>query len=381
MPQQTTNGGQIDTNWIDGLQSIFQRNLESLFEIIFTSVSSILHNGVAYSVIGMVVMFWLLNRLKQGYPTREEIFGAIKWLILVCFIFGIFYSYEAYTEFLGWLILPAQWLKGAVSDLFGAQAQSFGEVITDAINKINMLRNQIWNYALNHNTEIFTPDIGIIITAFLSMIGFWIFYLLFFCLIFGVSAIIIVSIFITMVILSIAPILIPLLALPFTKPYFFSWLKLFISYSLYAPASYVILALCMKPIKDIEKIQYNTTIIQQLYENQFTNFLLPSLIAIIGIYMLKQIPNWISQILGVQGLGAGGSGGIAQTAGAFATGASTFGAGFIAKKLTGGNLQEALKQGAINATPFGRATQELIKGLGQNSKIDNITGAIASPSY
>lgn len=378
-----TNGGKVDTNWIDGLQNLFQKNVEGLFETIFTSISQMIHSKVSYTIIAIIVMFWLMNVLKNGYPTREEIFKAFKWTAFTCFTFGIFYSYGAYTEFLSWLMLPAQWIKGAVSDLFGGNANSFGEVITDAINKMNFFKDQLWNYGfkMNKNESNFTPNALLGLETAIEMVCFWIFYILFFAVLVGIAAIILVSTFIAMVILSLAPILIPFLSIPFLKPYFFSWLKLFISYSSYAPASYIILALCMQPITQLNEMSYSTTILQQIYNNQISNFLLPSLTSIIAIYMLKSIPNWISQILGVQGLSGGGSSTLAQTATATGIGVGSFGTGFIAQKMIGGGLKDSLISGAINATPGAKTIQQLMKSFQNSSKIDNSLGAIATPSY
>ena len=39
-----TNGGKVDTNWIDGLQNLFQKNVVSLFETILTSISQMIHS-------------------------------------------------------------------------------------------------------------------------------------------------------------------------------------------------------------------------------------------------------------------------------------------------------------------------------------------------
>ncbi|XTO85304.1 type IV secretion system protein (plasmid) [Campylobacter coli] len=181
-----------------------------------------------------------------------------------------------------------------------------------------------------------------------------------------------------MIILSLAPATIPLLFSKKTAPYFYSWLKIFISYSLYVPASFIILSICMIPIQKVQELGN----IQQVYDNQFANFFVPTLISLICIYLVSKIPNWISQIMGVQGLESGGSGGaldMAKTAGMTAT---SFGAGMLAKRMAGGTIGESLKHGMANAIPGAQSFRKMVGDLkGQNSQTqgltDTITGATA----
>lgn len=362
----------IDTSWIDALQMTMQDSLKPMFSNIFQSVQGVLYNGVAYTFIGIWIMFWCLNLLKNGYPTREEIFNSLKWILMLCFIFGIFYSYESYTSFLGWLMIPAQWLKSATSHLFGTNTESFGVMVTNAINSLNDLMVKLWEKGLYLNKDNFTPEIAIKIGVAFGMIPFWIFYGTTFFVIAGVACIILSSTFFAMIILSLAPVVIPLLFSKKTAPYFYSWLKLFISYSLYVPASYIILSICMIPMKKISELG---TDIQQIYDNQFVNFLVPTLISAICIYLLIKIPNWVSQIIGVQGLEAGGTGGaldLAKTAGS--VGAS-FGTGFLAKKMVGGSLGQSMTSGLANAVPMAKTIKGLVNA--EKKVIGGIEGVSA----
>ena len=85
----------ITGNWLNEILGIMQDNIEILFDKIFLAVQDMLHNGVSYSIVGTIIMLWVLNRLKQGYPTRDEMFEASKWLIMTCFVFAIFSSFSA----------------------------------------------------------------------------------------------------------------------------------------------------------------------------------------------------------------------------------------------------------------------------------------------
>ncbi len=102
----------------------------------------------------------------------------------------------------------------------------------------------------------------------------------------------------------------------------------------------------MIPIQKVQELGN----IKQVYDNQFDNFFVPTLISLICIYLVAKIPNWISQVMGVQGLDGGGrwsfrygkSVGMATT---------SFGAGTLAKRMAGGSVGESLKHGIANAIP------------------------------
>ncbi|HED7835083.1 TPA: type IV secretion system protein [Campylobacter jejuni] len=374
----------IDNSWLDALQGTMQDALKPLFENIFNGIQGTLYNGVAYTIIGIWVMFWCLNLLKNGYPSREELFNAGKWVLTLCFIFGIFYSYDGYTTFLGWLMIPAQWLKSATAGLIGGNADSFGNQVTSAFNSLNDIMVQLWNTGWEHNYSRTTPNVFIGMATAFGLFAFWLYYIMTFFVLAGIACIIVSSTFFAMIILSLAPATIPLLFSKKTAPYFYSWLKIFISYSLFVPASFIILSICMIPIQKVQELGN----IQQVYDNQFVNFFVPTLISLICIYLLKKIPNWVSQVMGVQGLDGGGSGGALDMAKSVGMAGASFGAGTLAKKMAGGSVGESLKHGIANAIPGSQSLRKMAGDLkGQNSQTnlidtmqgltDTITGATA----
>lgn len=364
----------INDNWVDKIQSLLQDILTPLFKNIFSSVQSTLHNGVAYSVIFIIVMFWLVNRLKQGYPTKDEIFEAIKWGLFTCFIFGIFYSYEAYETFLGWLMIPAQWVKAGIADSYGKGGESFGVLITKAMNTLNEFHTKLYDVGFKLNDSDYAPDGIVSIATHIGMFVFYIFYLCMLINIFGVASIVIVSQFFAMLVLTTAAIVIPLLINKKTMPYFFSWLKVFISYSLYAPLGFLILKLSTSTINELNKFKFDDTILTEIYKNQLSNFFVPILISIICIYLIKSIPNWISQIMGVQGLSGGGTGASAGFVVGAGASAGRFLGGYFSKRAAGGGVGRSIGSGLLNTIPMSRSSVELanqFKNNAANSKIAN----------
>lgn len=310
MAEKTAQPALKDSSWVDQIQEILQNNLTDLFEKVFNSVQATLYNGVAYTIIYLIILIWLTNRLKTGYPTRDDMFKATKWILSVCFVYGVFYSYNGYSNLISWFAIPAQWVKAGVSSIFNTDGNSFGEIVTNAINNVTFTQEKLYNKGLEINKgSMIKPELVSIIQTFFGMISFYIFKIIFWVVMIGVCAIIYASTFMALLILAMAPLLIPFLVVKNLTPYFFSWLKLFISYSLYAPLAFIILGIAMIPTSKLKDIQNNPKLIDELYNSQVQYFLVPTLTSILCIYLLTQIPNWVSQVVGVNGLSKGGSDG------------------------------------------------------------------------
>lgn len=337
------------SNLIALIQEPMQKLLTQAYETIYSNIQNILHNGVAYTIILIIIIYWLILRLKTGYPTRDEIFEALKWLVMVFFVFGIFTSFNAYTGFLSLIYLPANWVKGAVAGMFDInQYGTFEDMVYGAIDGLNNLAIQLWNIGIKENNSMGTPEVFAKIATAFSLFFFFLYYITIFILVIGVSIIIIASQFITLLLLAVAPILIPFLIIKPLKPYFYSWLKLVISYSLYPSIALIVLMLAMTPIYNVVNNKLGNSI-DYMYDNTFITFIPTTAFAILCIYLLTKIPNWVSQIMGVQGLDSGGvSNGFALAKGAgtmLATGGLGSVAGAAAGYLSGGGIKGALSQG------------------------------------
>ena len=335
--------------FLNDISGALHRVIQESYEPIFSAVQATLYHQASYTIILLVVIFWLLKLLKTGYPTREEMFEAGKWIGLVCIIYAIFYSYGAYIEFIRLLNLPASWLRNATGQLMAGD--NVVDLIGEAFKKIGELNGRLWETLMKHYKDMYSKTFDIAFNAIPSAVGilpFFIFYILFFFLMVALVLIVQVSGYIALIVLSVAPVMIPLLFNRVLRPYFFSWLKLYISYSLYAPLALIILGIAISTI-------HNTLNMPQAQlEQMATGFwsvlhhFFPSMgLCILCIYLLLQIPNWVSQVMGVQGLQSGGVGGGL----AFATGAgiatATGGAGALAggalRYAQTGSVKESLK--------------------------------------
>ncbi|PSM51245.1 P-type type IV conjugative transfer system protein TrbL/VirB6 [Campylobacter blaseri] len=352
--QQVAKELLTDSNWINKTQNIMQENVMSLFEKFYQGAHDIVYSSAVTTVIILIVVYWLLDKLKNGYPTRDESFGAIKYIISLCFIYAMLSSFDAYTGFLNFLTIPESVITAVVSSIF--QSQDFGTIVTESANKVDNLRASMWDYGTTQYLKSQSWNFGFfevngpadylmagVVTAFL-MIPFWIFYAGFFILLIGIVIVIFFSKFTAFLILSTLPLIIPFLIFSRFRPYLWSWYKLYLSYAIIAPLAFIALNLAMNPILQLEKFQNN---IAEIFLKQFEYLITGSITCITAIFILKRIPSWINAVLGTQM--ESGSGGVVAGAVAGGIAGKTL-LGGLARKASGGSFIG----GALQS--FGRAT-------------------------
>ena len=386
--QQVAKTLLTDSNWINKTQAVMQENVMSLFEKFYQGAHDLVYSTATTTIVILIVVFWLLDKLKNGYPTREETFNAIKYIIKLCFIFAVLSSFGAYTVALYVLTIPENMITATVSSIF--QSQDFGTIVTESANRVDNLRALMWDYGtktylksqewsflgLSFNGPSDYIMAGVV-TAFL-MIPFWIFYLVFFILLIGITIVIFFSKFVAFLILSTLPLVLPFLITPRFLPYLWSWYKLYLSYAIISPLAFIALNLAMNPIIELEKYQ---NVIGELFIKQFEYLITGAITCITALFIIRKIPNWINAVLGTQmESGAGGvvagavAGGIAgktllgglarkATGGSFIGGAlQSFG------KATGGNAVGQITKAGIDASvnlgkDIGKGSKMLAKGV------------------
>ena len=357
-------------NWIDGLGNIVQNSIKDLMQKIFENVRNMIHGKVTYTILGCALMLWCLNQLKNGYPTREEMWKVGKWVVMACFILAIFSSYDVFKAFLEYLTIPASWVVTSLNGIFSSQmdGKSISEIAISLFNDVGRICSvgfeKTAEQFFKKEAGIFTPD-GIaalnsyIKTAF-WMIPTWLMAILFYFLGICFVAIIMFSKFMATLLLCFSPILVPFISLPFLKPYFFSWLKLWITYTLIAPVAMLVISIASNSISEIaaKKDAEIGNIIWD--EIQWATFITPMIVAIMCLYLLTKIPTWLNQILGVQADGSGLGMGAAV---ASAVGGAT-GAGVAAKALGTGGFGSTFMKALPGGTTAGALGGQTMKGLG-----------------
>ena len=293
----------------------------SLISNTYYAANSILFNGVSYTIIGLIVMFWLMQRLKDNFP-KEQLWKAFVWVCITAFVFGAFGSIGAYKELLTWFHIPASWANDIASSASGGGniATKFGNIWDTLNNIFSLTESYVQKEDVKaENTMAFkyakdswlSPDWAVSATNWLKYAGIWlklfvfqILRLLIIIMLLAVAAMTLVSEFIGGILLAISPMVVPLIIIPHTRAYFFSWLKLYISVSLYAPLALLVLGIAQKAVNLLANKGG-----QEMWDSPAaTPF--PSLcMTLIAIYTMMKIPNWIQQIMGASdgsmGAGAG----------------------------------------------------------------------------
>lgn len=361
-------------NWIDEATNILGDTITDLMQKIFNNVKNLLHNKAVYTIFGLAAMLWLLNQLKNGYPTRDEMWKFAKWIILAAFILGVFSSYDVFTALIEYFTIPASWVVSSLNGVFSSNGNTMSEQVISLFNDIARICEVSFKKSFDAFDTWGIPDEFEKIFLACNMLPTWIMAICGFILGIALIAIIIFSKFMATLLLCFAPILTPFLAISFLKSYFYSWLKLWITYTLIAPIAMLVLSISTQTITKIAKYSDDKLADIVLQQQQWANYITPIITSIICLYILKKIPTWIQQIIGIQGVESSGLGMGAATVGTLggATGAGIiskiagqgFGSGF-AKALPGGTTAGTLAGGATRALgSLGGSTGAGMQSLG-----------------
>lgn len=358
-------------NWIDGLGNIIQDTIRDLMQKIFENVRNMIHGTVTYTILGCALMLWCLNQLKNGYPTREEMWKVGKWVVMACLILAIFSSYDVFKAFIEYLTIPASWVVTSLDGIFSSQmdGKTISEIAISLFNDIARICSVGFEKTANEfykqQKSWWSPDgityLNSYIKTAIWMVPTWLMAMLFYFLGICFVAIIMFSSFMATLLLCFSPILVPFISLPFLKPYFFSWLKLWITYTLIAPIAMLVISIATQSISEISSKQ-DAQIGEIIWNgNQWTTFITPMIVAIMCLYLLTKIPTWLGQVLAVQGIESKGLGMGAATASAI--GGATM-AGAAAKALGTGGFGSTFMKALPGGTTTGALGGQTMKGLG-----------------
>lgn len=291
-----TNGYNILVKLIKDIGSSIDKGM-------FDGISSIFFNSIAYNLIGIIVVVWLIYHLRSGF-SREDIFKGGIWLITLCFIYGILSNYGAYAEFKSWFDIPSHILQAGISSLAGGK--SIPEILAEAfVNPVD-LHWDAYKSGIMIYKEGF-PELGVdgngggslddmynIIMSWCGLI-LWSFVTLLIAALILIIFIIQIATSMSLVFFGcFAPIMVILLITPQTRPFFFSWLKNYISISLYIPLSILPILIVMQMGK-LTNINGPSLFVNTSY------FVFLYIIGIlIACYILFKIPEWINIIMGTQ---------------------------------------------------------------------------------
>lgn len=323
---------------------------------IFGAMQSIFFNSLAFSLIGLILVFWLFKHLKGGGFSRDDLFKGGTWLITVACIYGIMSSYNAYAEFKSWFLIPQHILKAVISSFSGGQ--SAGGMLDSLVSKII----DVWYKAHQIGVKEYTEDAWFFddedslwntVPAGFAIIVWWITIGLYTLIAVGIFIMQIMSNFALSIFGCFAPMVIILLLIPQTRGYFFSWLKNYVAISFYIPMT-------MLPLMVLDKgMGLMNLTADSLWNNTFSQFAMSLVLGALAIYILTKIPEWINTILGTQESGAGFTAATAQS--------MISGAGTAAKVGVSSGLSSTamLAKGTSATARFGMGLKDGFKGVGK----------------
>lgn len=319
---------------------------------IFSAMQSIFFNSLAFSLVGIILVFWLFKHMKAGF-SRDDLFKGGVWLIYLCCIYAIMTSFSAYSEFKSLFLIPQHIMKACIGSFAGTS--DAGAMLDRTFSKVYDVYFQAQNYGARKDKEFIESwDFGIVELeypmSYLAVAIWWMvigFYLL---IIIGIFIMQIASNFALSIFGCLAPMLIWLLLIPQTRGYFFSWLKNYIAISFYIPMT-------MLPLLLINKGQnYMDLTDITLWKNTLSQFSMSMVLGILAIYLLFKIPEWINIILGTQESGAGFT---AQAAQSMMTGATQ---GIVTGASMGANTVLKGAKTGLNSARFTKGVYDGLKG-------------------
>lgn len=300
----------------DYLMGFAQSMTMDMIKGAYSSISFIFNNVISI-LLATIAVFWMFSRIKNGTINKEEVYKALMWLIVFIIVYVLLNSYAAYQEFTRIFLIPQGIVKAALTSSFG-MGDNIGEILNYCFVRPFMMLFEIVPNVYNYfwDKAWFWEVVGAIILGVVVSSGIGTFYLIYLlfnlitCI--AITLINLYSYFLSGIYMIFLPILIPLLLISKTKGIFFAWVKAFIGITMYIPLSMIPLGIINKVSKVI--VENSSTVF--LHKLSFLT-ILGIISCVIAIVVLKKIPSWINELLGVndQGIGLGGAMGMLKTAG------------------------------------------------------------------
>lgn len=366
-PTDITQSMSKDTSFVakvyNELNSMTYRICKDLMNGAYSSIRTIFNNVISI-LLGLIAFFWLFKHLKSGTISREEVFKALIFIIVFVIVYVLFNSQGAYNEFKNLFNIPQKIVKAALSSAIGIS--DVGEAMNYAMTKpilltFDLIPKSFWNFVETHDWYKFQYVVAPSFTSIVLIV--YAIYLIFLTIVvISVIIMILYSTFLSCIYLIFLPITIPLLLIPQTKGIFFACVKSYIGITMYVPLTFIPISIINTTTKSM------TTDSNILLGSLLFYTLLGIITCIIAIMLLKKIPSWISELLGVadQGVGMGGALGMLKTAG-MGVGAAAMGAGkALVSSMSGKSTAGKIGMGLANIATGGMASMGVgaAKGIG-----------------
>ncbi|SQC36280.1 Type IV secretory pathway, TrbL components [Helicobacter fennelliae] len=324
-----------------------------LMKNVYAGCADVYVSSIAYTLFGLSIVMWGFLKIRGDW-SRNDLFKAMIFCLIFIIVQASLSSFENYQTALNIFKIPSYWFNAGVSAFSGGSFDLEG-MVNLQMNTINT------NFGYMYDEGGITDPMPWILAGLYWLIG------MAFLIILIVMTVL--SQFMANIILSLGALVFPLVIWQQTKSIFFSWLKLYISLSLWSPFALLLSGI---PTSVMQNIQQGN-ILGASGEALTYTALISIVLMLFSIFLLTKIPSWVSTIIGSADSSGSGSGLAGLAAGSMlaATRAMKGGAAGITSKLEGGSLGNSILGGigqAIGGKTGEKAAQWGGSKLGQGLK-------------
>jgi len=294
-------------NLFELASGIFFESMSNIIDGIYKGAHTVFNNSffeialtISFVIIGYMIAF---RKIKD-----EEIAYKIIWTLMVfVFVHTILYQKDWYNMLIEVINLPMEAFLSLIKSIVSSINNE--ATMKNIIDQIATAQEDLTSYLFDKG--------GIAnLAPFIYGVLVWISgaFLLLVILINGVF-----SLFLSNVVLSLLPLILPFLVWKKTEYVFFNWVKLYISISLYAPFT---LLFGLISIETAEFSIYVLSTVKDDFQNNAVHLTVLALVQVLTALAIFKIPNIINQIIGSSNEGTSLTGGVGTiSAGAAALGA------------------------------------------------------------
>ena len=327
--------------------------VESIFENATNYITKGLYDGAQYvfnndffNIAFSLSVVWIGGLIAFKKLQSEEIAHKFIWtVVLFAFVKTIIYNQHMYESLVAILNTPRDvfldLIHNFVSDI--DKNASVKNIINNLASSISSVGTYIFNQVgLNNISAVFYGLIVYASGAFLIIVIF-------------LNSVF--SIFLSNVVLALLPFVLPFLIWKKSESMFFSWIRLYISVSLYAPFTLLFGLISVETSKFTMLVSHN--IQSDFKSNVMYIFALVIVQALTALAIFK-IPNIINQIIGSANEGSSLTGGI---------GTISAGGAMIAAVSKYSGMKFAGVQSVRGATAVAKKSGQLAQSIAEKVKI------------
>lgn len=311
------------------ISEIFFKVTDNIIGGIYHSTTQIFTNTLFNLIASLAIVIYLIKKLAKNETfNASEVYPVACFILLYLTIFAIVYNESYYYEVLEFLQFPRNSISYIVMNVLGESHKTPTELLKSIATSINATQTILDEADGSWFSFNFTAKMLSVIFFLISLV-----------LIVVLSGIIILSSLIARILISFFAIFAILAFWKPTRGFFFSWLRTYISFSLYAPLGILIGAVA------VEFGKFGGTIATGMGAEQTLD--LSAFIAIISgmvlcIFLLLLIPTFINSCLGTSNNGTTGASGMIGFLGGVAGGLTSKAIDFARDKAPN-KLQEMIE--------------------------------------